>query len=111
MLLNLDSQRKVWMEQGTHFDEFFIWPHELYFQKNPNFFKELIEEARALEEEEKREEERLLRKAEKEKAEKKRLKNQFPPTHPKLMENNQGFVNIFSSAFRLSKYLSSEANL
>ena len=82
MLLNLDSQRKVWMEQGTHFDEIFIWPHELYFQKNPNFFKELIEEARALEEEEKREEERLLRKAEKEKAEKKRLRESSsrPPT-------------------------------
>jgi hypothetical protein len=53
MLLNLDSQRKVWLDQKTHFEEFHIWPRELYFQKNPDFFKELIEEAKILEEIEK----------------------------------------------------------
>ncbi len=53
MLLNLDSQRKVWLEQKNHFEEFHIWPRELYFQKNPDFFAELIAEAKLLEEEEK----------------------------------------------------------
>lgn len=53
MLLNLDSQRKVWLDQKNHFEEFHIWPRELYFQKNPDFFKELIEEAKILEEIEK----------------------------------------------------------
>lgn len=53
MLLNLDSQRKVWIEQNNHFEEFHIWPRELYFQKNPDFFKELIEEYKILEEMEK----------------------------------------------------------
>lgn len=53
MLLNLDSQRKVWIEQKNHFEEFHIWPREIYFQKNPDFFAELIAEAKLLEEEEK----------------------------------------------------------
>lgn len=53
MLLNMDSQRKVWLEQENHFEEFHIWPRELYFEKNPDFFAELIEEAKLLEESEK----------------------------------------------------------
>jgi chromatin segregation and condensation protein Rec8/ScpA/Scc1 (kleisin family) len=64
MLLNLDSQKKVWLDQGGHFEEFYIWPHELYFQKNPDFFKELIEEAKALEDLEESEEEKAIRKLE-----------------------------------------------
>lgn len=67
MLLNLDSQKKVWLEQGNHFEEFYIWPHELYFQKNQNFFADLIEEANALEESEEKQEEKILHKLEKSK--------------------------------------------
>ncbi|MDD5699918.1 MAG: segregation/condensation protein A [Candidatus Nanoarchaeia archaeon] len=59
MLLNLDSQRKVWLEQKNHFEEFHVWPRELYFQKNPDFFAELIEEARLLEESEKADAEKM----------------------------------------------------
>ena len=49
MLLNLDSQRKVWLDQNSHFEEFYIWPRELYFKKNPNFFADLIAESKELE--------------------------------------------------------------
>jgi chromatin segregation and condensation protein Rec8/ScpA/Scc1 (kleisin family) len=59
MLLNLDSQRKVWIEQKNHFEEFHVWPRDLYFQKNPDFFAELIAEAKILEEEEKADVEKL----------------------------------------------------
>ncbi len=75
MLLNLDSQRKVWLEQKNHFEEFHIWPRELYFTKNPDFFAELIEDARLLEEEEKADAERL-KKRKKEKREREKANNE-----------------------------------
>jgi len=59
MLLNLDSQRKVWIDQKNHFEEFHVWPRELHFQKNPDFFAELIEEAKILEEFEKADAEKM----------------------------------------------------
>jgi chromatin segregation and condensation protein Rec8/ScpA/Scc1 (kleisin family) len=65
MLLNLDSQRKVWLEQKDHFGEFYVWPRELYFQKNPDFFADLIAEAKALEEMEEKEESKIIKKSEK----------------------------------------------
>ncbi|MDE1849080.1 MAG: segregation/condensation protein A [Nanoarchaeota archaeon] len=64
MLLNMDSQRKVWLDQEKHFDDFFVWPRDVYFQKNPDFFKELIEEAKVLEEMEEKEEEEAIEEAE-----------------------------------------------
>lgn len=52
MLLNLENQRKVWLEQLGHFEEFYIWPRSLYFKKNPDFFVDLIKEyGKALDEE------------------------------------------------------------
>jgi chromatin segregation and condensation protein Rec8/ScpA/Scc1 (kleisin family) len=57
MLLNLENQRKVWLEQLGHFEEFYIWPRNLYFKKNPNFFADLIKEyGEALDEETKKDE-------------------------------------------------------
>ena len=49
MLLNLDSQRKVWLDQSAHFEEFYVWPRDLYFQQNPDLFADLIAEAKELE--------------------------------------------------------------
>lgn len=43
-LLTLEAQRKVWMEQNGHFEEFYIWPRKLYFKNNPDFFADLIAE-------------------------------------------------------------------
>jgi chromatin segregation and condensation protein Rec8/ScpA/Scc1 (kleisin family) len=64
MLLNLDSQRKVWLDQNSHFEEFYIWPRDLYFQKNPDFFADLIAEAKALEEKEEKEETKIIERSE-----------------------------------------------
>ena len=44
VLLQLESQRKVWMEQNSHFEEFYVWPRKLYFKNNPDFFADLIAE-------------------------------------------------------------------
>jgi len=51
ILLQLESQRRIWMVQDHHFSEIQIWPRKLYFKRNPNFFADLIEEfGRELEE-------------------------------------------------------------
>lgn len=44
LLLHLESQRKIWLEQNNHFEEFYIWPRELYFKKNPYYFEDIIKE-------------------------------------------------------------------
>ncbi len=43
-LLHLDHQKKVWLEQENHFDEFYIWLKEIYFRHNPDPFADLKEE-------------------------------------------------------------------
>lgn len=43
-LLHLDHQKKVWLEQEKHFDEFYIWLKEIYFKHNPDPFADLKEE-------------------------------------------------------------------
>jgi len=43
-LLHLDHQKKVWLDQKKHFDEFYIWLKEVYFRHNPDPFLELREE-------------------------------------------------------------------
>jgi len=43
-LLHLDNQKKVWLEQENHFDEFYIWLKDIYFKHNPDPFAELKQE-------------------------------------------------------------------
>jgi segregation and condensation protein A len=43
-LLHLDHQKKVWLEQEQHFDEFYIWLKETFFAHNPDHFADLREE-------------------------------------------------------------------
>lgn len=43
-LLHLDHQKKVWLEQENHFEEFYIWIKDVYFKHNPDVFAELKEE-------------------------------------------------------------------
>ena len=43
-LLHLENQKKVWLEQKTHFGEIYIWLKEVYFKYNPNPFADLKEE-------------------------------------------------------------------
>ncbi len=43
-LLHLETQKKIWLEQETHFDEIHIWLKEVYFEHNPDPFAELKEE-------------------------------------------------------------------
>lgn len=54
-LLHLESQKKIWLEQETHFGEINIWLKEIYLKHNPEPFadlkKELEEEIIELEEE------------------------------------------------------------
>lgn len=42
-LLHLDHQKKVWLEQPSHFEEFYIWLKEAYFANNPDPFADLRE--------------------------------------------------------------------
>ncbi len=43
-LLQLENQKKVWLEQEAHFDEIHIWEHKTFFKHNPNYIDELINE-------------------------------------------------------------------
>ncbi len=43
-LLHLDNQKKVWLEQETHFEDFHIWLHETYSANNPDPFADLRQE-------------------------------------------------------------------
>lgn len=43
-LLQLESQKKVWMEQEGHFEEIFIWMKKTYLQHNPDPFADLKED-------------------------------------------------------------------
>jgi segregation and condensation protein A len=43
-LLHLEDQKKVWLEQETHFEEIYIWLKEVYFKHNPDPFADLKEE-------------------------------------------------------------------
>lgn len=40
-LLHLDHQKKVWLEQERHFEDFYIWLKETYFANNPDPFTDL----------------------------------------------------------------------
>jgi len=40
-LLHLDHQKKVWLEQERHFEDFSIWLKETYFANNPDPFADL----------------------------------------------------------------------
>jgi len=43
-LLHLENQKKIWLEQQTHFQEIEIWEKENYWEKRGDPFKELITE-------------------------------------------------------------------
>lgn len=43
-LLHLENQKKVWLEQESHFEEIYIWLKEVYFKHNPDPFADLREE-------------------------------------------------------------------
>ena len=40
-MLHLDHQKKVWLEQEKHFEDFHIWLKEAYFAHNPDPFADL----------------------------------------------------------------------
>jgi segregation and condensation protein A len=41
-LLQLENNKKIWLEQEKHFDEIHIWLKEVFFKENPNFFADLF---------------------------------------------------------------------
>ena len=43
-LLHLDHQKKVWLEQDRHFEDFNIWLKDTYLANNPDPFADLREE-------------------------------------------------------------------
>jgi segregation and condensation protein A len=43
-LLQLENQKKVWLDQENHFDEIYIWLKKTYFKHNPDPFAELKQE-------------------------------------------------------------------
>lgn len=56
-LLHLDHQKKIWLEQESHLEDFNIWLKDVYFENNPDPFadlrKELEEEIENLDDEKK----------------------------------------------------------
>jgi len=40
-LLQLEHQKKVWLDQGAHFEEIYIWLKEIYLKNNPEPFADL----------------------------------------------------------------------
>ena len=57
-LLHLDHQKKVWLEQEKHLEDFHIWMNETYFKNNPDPYADLREQvsekAEELDEEQKK---------------------------------------------------------
>ncbi len=57
-LLHLENQKKIWLEQESHFEEIYIWLKEIYFKHNPTPFadlkKEVEEEIEELDDEKKK---------------------------------------------------------
>ena len=43
-LLQLENQKKVWLDQEFHFDEIYIWLKETYLKHNPDPFAEIRKE-------------------------------------------------------------------
>lgn len=43
-LLHLDHQKKLWLEQGTHFEEIYIWLEETHLNHHPDRFADLEQE-------------------------------------------------------------------
>ncbi|MEK6875421.1 MAG: segregation/condensation protein A [Nanoarchaeota archaeon] len=43
-LLQLESQKKIWLDQEAHFHEIYIWLKDVYFQNNPDPFAGLRHE-------------------------------------------------------------------
>jgi len=43
-LLQLENNKKIWLNQENHFDEIYIWLHKSYMKNNPDPFAELREE-------------------------------------------------------------------
>lgn len=43
-LLQLENQKKVWLEQETHFEEIYIWLKDVYLKHNPDPFADLKHE-------------------------------------------------------------------
>ena len=43
-LLHLECQKKIWLEQESHFDEIYIWLKKVFLKHNPDPFAELKEE-------------------------------------------------------------------
>jgi len=43
-LLQLDCQKKIWLDQKDHFEEIYIWLKDVYFKNNPDPFEGLRDE-------------------------------------------------------------------
>ena len=50
-LLHLEQQKKVWLDQEKHFEEIYIWLHEVYYQNNPDPFADLKQELEEMKQE------------------------------------------------------------
>lgn len=64
-LLHLDNQKKVWLEQEKHFEDFYIWLKETYFSNNPDPFADLREKVEEQVKELDQEKKKRLKKIEK----------------------------------------------
>lgn len=62
-LLHLETQKKIWLEQETHFEEIHIWLKHIYLKHNPEPFADLKEDI-----------EEQIKEISKDKSKKKRLK-------------------------------------
>jgi len=51
LLLQMENQKKIWLEQESHFSEIYIWPRKAYFRYNPDPLEEIKRELEQIEEE------------------------------------------------------------
>mgnify|MGYP001609612175 CR=1 FL=1 len=64
-LLHMDHQKKVWLEQERHFEDFHIWLNETYFKNNPDPYADLREKVEEKAEELSAEQKKRIEKIEK----------------------------------------------
>jgi len=64
-LLHLDHQKKIWLEQENHLEDFYIWLNETYLKNNPDPYLDLREKVEEKAEELSEEQKKRMEKIEK----------------------------------------------
>jgi hypothetical protein len=89
--LHLDHQKKLWLEQGTHFEEIYIWLEETHLKHHPDRFADLKQEIEEEAMDEKLSE--LIEEHEEMKIQERKLKKEKPNREKRLKHIEKHFKN------------------